>query len=136
MKRDYRKIVAWQQAHQLVLSNCKATQVFPKLEIYGLTTQIRRVASSVPANIVEGSGRESAEKKYLRFLDIAYDSLKETGYFLLLSRDLDYLDTYEYERLSKILDSTFAPLHGLIKSLKANLKVQKPQAIVQKSKAN
>ena len=120
MKRDYKKIVAWQRAHELVLTIYKVTQRFPKEEMYGLTNQLRRAAYSVPANIVEGSARES-EKEYLRFLDIAYGSLKETEYFLLLSRDLNYLNQTEFVELSKQVDSTFAPLHGLIRTLKAKL---------------
>ena len=116
MARDYRRIIAWQRAHRLTLYIYRASKEFPKDEIYGLTAQLRRAAYSVAANIVEGSGRDS-HKDYLRFLNIAYASLKETEYFLLLARDLGYLDEVRHEELTKQVNGTFAPLAGLIRSV-------------------
>ena len=88
--RDYKKIKAWELAHELVLSVYRSTAHFPSSEQFGVTSQLRRAASSVPANIAEGSGR-TTDKDFLRFLDIALGSLKETEYFLLLSKELNYL---------------------------------------------
>jgi len=114
--RNYKKVIAWQRAHELALQVYKTTRAFPTEEKFGLTSQLRRAAFSVPANIAEGSGRET-DKDYLRFLHIAWGSLKEAEYFLLLARDLEYLTDKRHEELTKAADQTFAPLHGLIKTL-------------------
>ncbi len=116
MARDYKKIVAWQRAHQLTLMIYNKTKGFPSEERFGLTSQLRRAAYSVPSNVVEGSGR-GTKKEYLRFLYISLASLKETEYFLLLSHDLGYLNKPDYEELTELVNSTFAPLHGLMKSV-------------------
>ena len=84
MARHYKDLVAWQRSHEFTLAIYKQTQRFPADERYGLTSQLRRAAYSTPANISEGSGRET-NKDYLRFLIIALSSLKETEYFLLLA---------------------------------------------------
>lgn len=114
--RDYRKIIAWQRAHELVLEAYKATRPFPPEERYGLTSQLRRAACSVPANIVEGSSR-SSKREYLRFLQIAWGSLKEVEYFLLLARDLECLSAEKHRDLTESVNDTFAPLHGLMKAV-------------------
>ena len=100
MARDYRKIVAWQRAHQLTLRIYKKTKAFPSEERFGLISQLRRAAYSVPSNIVEGSAR-GTKKEYLRFLYISLASLKEAEYFLLLSHDLGYLNKPDYEELTE-----------------------------------
>lgn len=120
MARDYRKIVAYQRAHQLTLGVYKATKAFPSEERFGLISQLRRAAYSVPSNIVEGSAR-GTKKEYLRFLYISLASLKEAEYFLLLSHDLGYLNKPDYEELTELVNSTFAPLHGLMKSVKKEM---------------
>ena len=121
MARDYTKIVAWQTAHQLTLRIYKNTKGFPPEERFGLTSQVRRPGYSVPSNIVEGLAR-GTKKEYLRFLYISLASLKETEYFLLLSHDLGYLNKPDYEELTELVNSTFAPLHGLMKSVKKEVK--------------
>ena len=120
MARDYTKIVAWQRAHQLTLRIYKVTKGFPPEERFGLTSQVRRAGYSVPSNIVEGSAR-GTKKEYLRFLYISLASLKEAEYFLLLSHDLGYLNKPDYEELTELVNSTFAPLHGLMKSVKKEI---------------
>ena len=110
--RDYRKIIAWQRAHKLTLAVYGATETFPKEEVFGLTSQLRRASSSAPTNIVEGATRES-KRDYLRFLNIAASSLSETEYLLLLAHDLRYLDDVPYEELTKKVNETHAPLSGL-----------------------
>ena len=117
MGRDYKNIVAWQISHKLTVNIYNLTRNFPKEEIYGITSQLRRAASSVSANIVEGSGRET-NKDYLRFLYIARASLKETEYFVLLSKDLGYLSTEDFEFFTENINHSFATLHGLIKAVK------------------
>jgi four helix bundle protein len=99
MARDFTKIRAWQLADDLTVAVYHCTKSFPREELYGLTSQLRRAASSVPANIAEGSNRAS-KKNYLRFLSIAAGSLAETKYFLHLSGRLDYLAQAEYQKLS------------------------------------
>ncbi len=122
MPRDYKKVVAWQRSHELTLAVYKHTRNFPDDERFGLTSQVRRASYSVPANISEGSGRDS-NKDYLRFLFIALASLKETEYFLLLARDLEYLPEKEYDRLTETVNGTFGALQGLIKVVKKEIGV-------------
>ena len=99
-------LLVWQKAHQLVLAVYMATKRFPKDELYGIVSQIRRSAASVPANISEGFRRRTRTEKQ-RFLTIAHGSLEETRYFLILSRDLGYCDVSEMvplaDEVSKLL---------------------------------
>lgn len=104
--QGFEDLLVWQKAHQLVLNVYKVTKKFPKEELYGLISQIRRSAVSVPANIAEGyRKRTKAEKQ--RYLTIAHGSLEETRYYLILSRDLGYLDSTLLsnlaEEISKLL---------------------------------
>ena len=82
----------WTQAHDLTLTKYRLSQLFPKHETYGVTSQLRRAADSVAANIAEGSKRKT-NAEYARFLNIAEASLAETEYLLILARDLEYLPT-------------------------------------------
>ena len=114
--RDYSKIEAWKLADDLAVAVYQATQSFPREEIYGITSQLRRASYSVPANIAEGSSRES-KKDYLHFLYISRGSLSETQYFVHLSRRLAYLPDTDADRLMEQTRQTFACLHGLIKAV-------------------
>src|SRR5512135_1355921 len=96
--RDYTKIEAWKLADDLTVMIYERTRSFPREEIYGLTSQLRRASYSVPANIVEGSSRES-QRDYLHFLYIARSSLSETQYFVHLAKRLGYLTDADAERL-------------------------------------
>ena len=116
--RDYKKIKAWQLAHHLTLNVYSSTRNFPVSEQFGITSQLRRAASSVPANIAEGSGR-TTDKDFLRFLDIALGSLKETEYFLLLSSELNYLQTAEWTLLHEQTTDALKCLIGFIKSIRS-----------------
>ena len=116
MAREYKKVVAWQRAHELTLAVYQYSKRFPNDERFGLTSQLRRSSYSVPANIAEGSGRES-NKDYLRFLIISRASVRETEYFLLLAPDLQYLDQAECNQLTELADKTIRPLSGLIKAV-------------------
>ncbi len=93
--RDFRSIRAWEKAHQLVLAVYAGTKTFPREEIYGLTSQMRRSASSIPTNIAEGCGR-TGDAELARFCQISFGSASELEYQLLLSRDLAYLDPETY----------------------------------------
>ncbi len=98
--KDYRNIQAWQRSHKLALLLYKITDKFPAKENYGLTSQIRRAAVSVPTNIAEGCGR-TTETELTRFMDISLGSLNEIEYLLLLSMELGYIEKEVYQNLSK-----------------------------------
>ncbi len=117
--RNFRELKVWQKAHALTLVVYKATQGFPRSETYGLTAQLRRACSSVPANIVEGNCR-GTDPEMVRFLQIALGSAAEADYHLLLSHDLGYLKSAEYEALARETDEVMRMLMAFILKLKAN----------------
>jgi four helix bundle protein len=123
--RDYRKIEAWKLADDLTVAVYEATKSFPREEMYGITSQLRRAACTVPANIAEGSSRES-QKDYLHFLYISRGSLSETQYFIHLAQRLGYVSTEKSERLLAQTSQTFACLHGLIKAVEKESVVSRP----------
>ena len=96
--KDFRELKVWAKAHEVALQVYQATKTFPKDEIYGLTSQIRRSSVSVTSNIAEGCGR-GRDTEFARFLEIAMGSANELDYQLLLSRDLTYLDPSTYEQI-------------------------------------
>jgi four helix bundle protein len=96
---DFRKLQIWQRAHRLTLNVYHATSEFPKEQQFGLTSQVRRAAASIGANIAEGCGRNS-DAELARFLGIAVGSSSELEYHLLLARDLGYLQADAYDYLS------------------------------------
>jgi four helix bundle protein len=106
--KEFRDLILWQKAHGLVLSIYGLSRTFPKYELYGLTSQIRRAAASVPANIAEGFKKRTVADK-LRYLSISQSSLEECRYFLILIEDLSYADTNDamdkLEEVSRILEA-------------------------------
>lgn len=86
----FEDLIVWQKAHVLVLAVYRASKAFPRDETYGLVSQVRRAAVSVPANIAEGFKKRGRQDK-ARFLNIAQGSLEEARYYLILARDLGYL---------------------------------------------
>jgi|SRR3990170_5670797 len=106
--KDFRDLIVWQKAHQFVLSIYRYSEGFPKNEVYGVTSQLRRAAVSVPANIAEGFKKKGKADK-ARFLNIAQGSLEECRYYLILTQDLGYGDTIELmsqlEEVSKLLEA-------------------------------
>ena len=106
--KTFQDLIVWQKSHQLVLDIYRLTKTLPKDEQYGLTSQLRRSAYSVPANIAEGFRKRGRADK-ARFLNIAQGSLEESRYYLILIRDLNYgtVDMYlnQLEEISKLLDS-------------------------------
>jgi len=117
--KDFKKIKIWQKAHYLILDIYKITQRFPKEELYGLTSQIRRGASSIPANIAEGCGR-SGDAELARFLQIAMGSASELEYHLLLAHDLELLTSQSFQTLSNDVTEVKRMLASFIKKLKAD----------------
>lgn len=111
----FKDLKVWQKAHSLVLEVYKITKTFPAEERYGLVSQMRRSAISIPTNIVEGNKRRS-RKEYLYFLNLAHASLEETKYHILLSRDLDLLEE-EFVELNQLCDEVGRMINGLQRSL-------------------
>jgi four helix bundle protein len=124
--KDFRKQKVWEKSHQLTLAIYKASEEFPREELYGLTSQIRRASSSIPANIAEGCGK-NGEAELARFFQIARGSASELEYHLLLARDLDFLPVSEYERLTKELGEIQRMLASFIKKLKTHSSKLKAQ---------
>ena len=106
--KGFEDLVVWQKAHQFVLAVYHLSRTFPQSEIYGLSSQFRRAAVSIAANIAEGFKKHSKADK-LRYYNIAQGSIEESRYYLILARDLEYGDTFESNRLieevSKLLES-------------------------------
>jgi len=117
--QDFRNLKVWQRAHALTLAVYAATASFPRDETYGLTSQIRRAASSVPANIAEGCGRDG-DPEFRRFLTIAMGSASELDYHLVLARDLNLLPHPAYDELSAGVSEVKRMLAAFIVRLKAD----------------
>ena len=116
MVKTFKDLIVWQEAMNLVEMIYLQTKTFPKEEIYGLTSQIRRAAVSIPANIAEGNGRQS-RKEYLQFLSIANGSIKELETHILIAERLNFLTKEKAEQLQTQLQSVGKLLSGLRKSL-------------------
>ena len=117
--QDFRRLKVWEKAHRLVLGVYEVTLCFPSDERFGLTSQIRRSAASVPTNIAEGCGR-NGRPEFLRFLDIAMGSASETEYHLLLAKDLGYLDGPLYNSLAEQITEVKRMLGALIHKLRSD----------------
>ena len=117
--RDFKRRVVWEKAHDLTLGIYQVTQSFPRSEMYGLVSQLRRAAGSIPANIAEGCGRNS-EAELARFLQIAAGSASEVEYDILLARDLDFIDPQKYNKLDSQVNEVKKMLNAFLKKLRAN----------------
>ena len=117
MGRNFRNIKAWQYADDLAVLVYSKTKSFPREELYGITSQLRRASVSVATNIAEGANREH-NKEYLNFLYIARGSMAETEYLLYLSRRLGYLQDDEYKKLEDLRKEAAKTLHVLITAVK------------------
>jgi four helix bundle protein len=117
--KDFKELKVWQKAHKLTLAVYKDTRSFPKEELYGLTSQMRRSCSSIPANIAEGCGR-NGDAELGRFLHIALGSASELQYHVLLARDLGLLDEPTHERLADDVSEIKRMLASFIKKLNAD----------------
>lgn len=112
--RDHRKLEVFHSADALAMLVYRTTRSFPREEAFGLMSQMRRCAVSVPANIVEGCARGS-ERDYARFLDISFGSLRELGYFIDLAGRLDYLTSDAADELRTTHGRTAAALAALVR---------------------
>ncbi|MGH2615398.1 MAG: four helix bundle protein [Thermomicrobiales bacterium] len=131
---DFRKLQVWERAHWLTLDIYDVTRPFPKEEMFGLTSQMRRASASIPANIAEGSGR-TGDTELARFLRIAMGSANELEYHLLLARDLGYLQPTHYERLTAEAQGVAKMLASFIARLR-HANSQQPKASSQQPAAS
>jgi four helix bundle protein len=115
--RDFRDLVVWERSHRMTLALYRATDHFPKSELFGLTSQIRRAAASVPTNLAEGCGRWG-DGDMGRFVQIAMGSASELDYLILLARDLGYLPVGQYDAASAELDEIRRMLTALYKRIR------------------
>lgn len=121
--KDFKELKVWQKAHEMTVSIYSASRNFPREEIYGLTSQLRRAAVSVGANIAEGCGRRS-DGELVRFLQIARGSASEVEYHLLLARDLKFLSDTAHNELEKKLIEVQRMLTALVTSIQQTPKLK------------
>jgi len=121
--RDYRELIVWQKAIEFVVAIYRETASFPKEEVYGLTSQMRRAAVSVPSNIAEGQAR-STTRDFLHFLSIGRGSLKEAETQVIISRRLGYLNEQKESQILGLAEEVSRLISGLVNSLKT--KASKP----------
>jgi len=120
MGKDYRRIKAWQKCDALAFAVYQATRAFPRDEMYGMTSQLRRAALSAPTNIVEGCSRRT-QRDYLLFLNRAEASLEEAGYLIDFAGRLSYLKDEERRGLLNMQDEAARTLRGLIVRIRREL---------------
>ncbi len=125
--QDFRKLKVWQKAHELALAIYRVSARFPKEELYGLTSQIRRASVSIRTNIAEGCGR-STDSEIARFLQISMGSAFETEYELLLSHDLGFLAKEDYLQIDTAIQETKRMIVALYKTLETNHHMLKVRA--------
>ncbi|MGB3143327.1 MAG: four helix bundle protein [Maribacter sp.] len=114
--RDYKKYTVWKLGHEVTLDIYRLTQRFPKEESYGLTSQMRRSSSSIPANIAEGCGRES-DAEFKRFLTISQGSASELEYFTILAKDLNYMNNDDFSLINDKVNKVKRSINSLIKKI-------------------
>lgn len=117
--RDFRQIKIWEKAHRHVLEIYKATAGFPKEELYGITSQLRRASASIPANIAEGFGR-GGNVELARFLQIGMGSANEVEYHVLLAKDLGFISEDAYDRLATQIIEVKRMLAALLMKVRAD----------------
>ncbi len=115
--QDYTKLKVWEFSHQYVLEIYKVAKVFPKEELFGLVSQLRRAVSSIPANIAEGCGKNT-QLDFAKFLNISLGSANEVEYFVLLAKDLDSLKLEVYDTLFNKINQIKAMLINLISKVR------------------
>jgi four helix bundle protein len=114
--KDFRTLQVWQKSHFLTVELYKETKNFPKDELYGVTSQLRRAIFSIPTNLAEGCGRGS-DKDFSRFVQIALGSASEAEYLILLCGDLNYLNKDSADKFIELVNEIKKMLIALIKSL-------------------
>jgi four helix bundle protein len=129
VRQGFRKLKVWEVAHGFVLDIYKASKHFPSEEKFGLVSQLRRAAVSIPANMAEGNIR-SSRAEYMRFLDMARASLVEVEYYLILSRDLGYIPAATHDELQAKRMHVGRLLHRLIGSLRPRERQASPDPLL------
>src|SRR5205085_4253377 len=122
--REFRTLAAWQRSHAFVLRMYELTATFPRDELYGLTSQVKRSSASVPTNISEGCGTDG-DLDLARFLQMAMRSACELDYQLLLARDISFVDQQTYEPLARELSEIKRMLNALIRKVRQDARSQK-----------
>ncbi len=117
--KDFRDLSVWRKAHQLTLAIYRAMAGFPRQEIYGLTSQVRRSAASVCANLAEGCGR-GGNAEFARFVQVAMGSASETEYHLLLAHDLGHLDDAAHRALDAHVVEVIRMLAALLRKVRSD----------------
>ena len=118
---DFKDLISWQEGHNLVLLVYKITKLFPKEEIYGLVSQMRRAVVSITSNIAEGFGRQGYKEK-IQFYYLAHGSLIELKNQIEIAKDLEFIDNETYKKLTEQSNKAHMILQGLIKKSKEILK--------------
>ena len=118
---SFEDLLAWQRAHEFTLEVYKLTKNFPKEELYGLTSQFKRAAVSIAANIAEGYKKKGKADK-LRMMNIAQGSLEECRYYLILSKDLNFISIEEKMKTDEIINKTSFLLNSYCKAISNDLK--------------
>lgn len=116
--QNYKDLKVWEKAHFFTSGVYECTSAFPKEELYSLTNQLRRPASSIPADIAEGCGKNS-NQEFVHFLNIASGSANESEYFLIPSKDLNYLNENTYNTLFNIINEVKGMLIALINKVRS-----------------
>jgi four helix bundle protein len=120
--KTFEDLEAWQEAHKLVLEIYRITKTFPRSEIYGIISQLRRAASSISANIAEGFSRFHYNDK-IRFYYNSRGSISEVKNYLILSKDLGYIKIDTQDKLYKLADSVLRLINGLIRAIEKQQKL-------------
>lgn len=114
--KDFRTLNVWQKSHELAVMIYQETKKFPKEEVYGITSQIRRAIVSIPTNLAEGCGRGS-DRDFAKFAQIAFGSANESEYLILLSNELGFIDKTDSDELTEKVTEIKRMLTSLIKNL-------------------
>jgi len=117
--QNYKELKVWAKVHEFTLKVYEVTKQFPQEEIYGMTSQLWRAASSIPANIAEGCGKFTSQD-FARYLNIALGSANESEYFILLSKDLKFISLDDYTIINQIINEIKAMLISLISKVRLN----------------
>jgi len=115
--QNFKDLIVWQKAHENALLIYSSTKGFPKEELFGITSQIRRAAVSIPTNVAEGCGKFT-KKDFANFLQIAFGSAQEVEYLSLLSSELNYFNKTDYQKIESLNNEVKAMLISLIKKVR------------------
>ncbi|MEW5843649.1 MAG: four helix bundle protein [Bacteroidota bacterium] len=117
--RDFKKLMVWERSHKFALLIYRLTKQFPKEELYGITSQIRRAATSIPTNIAEGSGKNTS-KDFSRYLSIASGSASEVEYLLILVKELEFISEKDFQPLDTEINEIKKMLNSFQIKISAN----------------